>query len=137
LVALGARWGDALRVTASGPEAAEAVAALEALAAEGFGDGVSAAQPPRRAPAPAGRGGAGPAAPGAAARGGVATVPPRATTLASQPGDRLQGVAASAGIAIGPARHLQAQHGPPPDRSPDPPDDEERRLEQALATAAD
>ena len=48
VVALGARFGDALVVSASGPQAAEALAALRALADEGFGDGIAAAPRPRR-----------------------------------------------------------------------------------------
>ena len=43
VVALGARFGDTLVVSASGPQAAEALAALRALADEGFGDGIAAA----------------------------------------------------------------------------------------------
>ena len=46
VVALGARFGDTLLVSASGPQADEVVAALEALADEGFGDGVAASPPP-------------------------------------------------------------------------------------------
>jgi phosphoenolpyruvate-protein phosphotransferase/dihydroxyacetone kinase phosphotransfer subunit len=46
IVALGARRGDAVRVLASGPQAREVVAALQKLAAAGFGDAVQ--------PAPAG-----------------------------------------------------------------------------------
>ena len=57
LVALGARFGDTLVVTASGPQAAEAIDALRALADEGFGDGIatepSAADTPAEAAAPA------------------------------------------------------------------------------------
>ena len=53
LVALGARFGDTLVVTAAGPQAAEAVEALRALADEGFGDGVA------EAPAAAAAGGRG------------------------------------------------------------------------------
>jgi phosphocarrier protein FPr len=46
LVALGVRRGDRIRVTASGPQAAEALAALEQLAATGFGDGIGPPTPP-------------------------------------------------------------------------------------------
>ncbi|MDE3133232.1 MAG: PTS-dependent dihydroxyacetone kinase phosphotransferase subunit DhaM, partial [Acidobacteriota bacterium] len=50
IVALAARRGDTIRVLASGRQAREAVAALEALAATGFGDGLQApgesVQPP-------------------------------------------------------------------------------------------
>ncbi len=49
VVALGARYGDSLSVTASGPQADEVLLALAQLADEGFGDGVAA----QRAPAPA------------------------------------------------------------------------------------
>ncbi len=51
LVALGARHGDTLRVTATGPQAAAAVQALTDLAEEGFGDGVVADTAPASAPA--------------------------------------------------------------------------------------
>src|SRR5215211_1021731 len=50
LMTLGARLGDELVATASGPQAAEALDALEALAHEGFGEGVAQAPP---APGPA------------------------------------------------------------------------------------
>src|SRR5919197_4325612 len=40
IVALGARLGDTLLVSASGPQASESIAALEALADESFGDGI-------------------------------------------------------------------------------------------------
>lgn len=43
IVALGARRGDAVRVLASGPQAREVVAALQKLAAAGFGDAVQPA----------------------------------------------------------------------------------------------
>ena len=48
VVALGARFGDTLVVGASGPQASEVIAALQALADEGFGDGVAAQPPPVR-----------------------------------------------------------------------------------------
>ena len=51
LMTLAARKGDELVATAAGPEASDAVAALEELAAGGFGEGV--ADGPRRAPAAA------------------------------------------------------------------------------------
>ena len=43
VVGLGARFGDTLSVSAVGPEAREAIEALQALAEEGFGDGVASA----------------------------------------------------------------------------------------------
>ncbi len=60
LMTLGARLGDELLATASGPDAQEAIDALEELARGGFGEGVAArdtepAPPaaPEEEPAPA------------------------------------------------------------------------------------
>ena len=110
LAVLGVKQGDEILVRATGPQAAEAIAALRALAADNFGDpreagdaarGVRgrcgapapAAWPPRPCPAPPGP-------------------PPAGDEPAAAPaaGTELRGVAASHGIAIGPARHLR-----PPD----------------------
>jgi phosphoenolpyruvate-protein phosphotransferase/dihydroxyacetone kinase phosphotransfer subunit len=118
VVALGARFGDTLLVTASGPQASEALEALRALADEGFGDGIASG-----APAPA----AAPAAPPPAAE--------PADVAAPAPGDVLSGVPASAGVAIGPARHLGRPAGPPPERVADSPEREGERLDEALVTA--
>jgi phosphoenolpyruvate-protein phosphotransferase/dihydroxyacetone kinase phosphotransfer subunit len=115
VVALGARFGDTLVVSASGPQASEALDALRALADEGFGDGLAPAGAP---PAPA------PVAQAPAA-------PPQAPAA----GDVLSGVPASAGVAIGPARRLGAPAGPPPDRAPDEPERERERLDEALGEA--
>jgi phosphocarrier protein FPr len=112
VVALGARLGDTLLVSASGPQAAEALDALRALADEGFGDGITAAPPV--APAP------------------VAQAP-AAPVAAPAAGDTLSGVAASAGVAVGPARHLRGPAGPPPERAAD--DRERDRLDEAIAGA--
>lgn len=109
LVALGARRGDTLVVTATGPQATEVVAALGELAEGGFGDGVLAAT---LAPPPA-----------------VAAEPPVA-------GDVLHGVAASAGVAIGPSRRLGG--GPaaaPPERAVRDPAGERVLLERGVAAA--
>ena len=115
VVALGARLGDTLLVTASGPQAAEALDALRALADEGFGDGLApAGAPPTPAP--------------------VAQAPV-APVQAPAGGDVLSGVPASAGVAIGPARRLGAPSGPPPDRAADDPERERGRLDEALAAA--
>ncbi|HUA05127.1 MAG TPA: phosphoenolpyruvate--protein phosphotransferase [Solirubrobacteraceae bacterium] len=116
VVALGARFGDTLLVTASGPEADDALLALAQLADDGFGDGISAAPPAPRPAAPA------PAQP---------TVDVRLPAA----GDVLAGVPASAGLAVGPAHHLHGATGPPPDRSPEAPDSERERLTQGIATA--
>ncbi|HTT27489.1 MAG TPA: dihydroxyacetone kinase phosphoryl donor subunit DhaM, partial [Solirubrobacteraceae bacterium] len=137
VVALGARFGDTLLVTASGPQADDALLALAQLADEGFGDGIAAAPPPAAVSPPA------------------ATTPrpektrpqPKSTTPgwpASQPGERrvapasgevLAGVPASAGLAVGPAHHLHGATGPPPDRPPESPDRERDLLTQGIATA--
>jgi multiphosphoryl transfer protein len=109
LVALGARLGDTLVVTATGEQAAEALRALGELADEGFGDGaVAAATPPPAKPPPA---------------------------PTAEPGDVLRGVAAAAGVAIGPARHLGGTLGPPADRTPDDPATERALLERGRAAA--
>jgi phosphocarrier protein FPr len=115
VVALGARFGDTLVVTASGPQASEALDALRALADEGFGDGISSGGAPP-SPAPVAQ------APVAAVRA------PRA-------GEVLSGVPASAGVAIGPARHLGRPPGPPPDRAADGAEREGERLNEAIAAA--
>ena len=119
LITLGARLGDELVVSAWGPQAADAVAALDELAREGFGDGVVA--------------GAGPPAPGAPAltpeTAGEEPVP------APGPGAQLTGVAASAGVAVGPARHLRAAGGTPTERAPEDAEAEHRRLDEGRGAA--
>ena len=125
VVALGARFGDTLVVSASGAQAREVVAALSALAEEGFGDGVASSPPPPPRPSP------GPPAPGAAR--------PRTPTLTTipaspdEPSGVLHGVAASAGVVGGPAHHLHGEFAPPPDH---PAGDREReRLVEAIEEA--
>ena len=127
LVSLGARLGDTLVVTASGPAAADAVAALERLAGEGFGDGIavpSAAAPPRGDASPA------------TAPSDISN-PSGAKYRAPAAGDVLSGVAASAGIAIGLARSLATagDDGPPPARAAGDPAHERALLHDALAAA--
>ena len=127
LVALGARFGDTLVVTAAGPQAAEAVEALRALADEGFGDGVVEA-PTAVAGAPAGVAET-PAAPDAPLAG--PTQPPAAGTV-------LAGVAASAGLAIGPAHRLGGLGGlgeAPADREAETAERESARLEEGISGA--
>ncbi len=119
LMTLVARKGDQLLATASGPQAAEAVAALEELAHAGFGDGAveespkadasEACRPPGCRPP----GGCRPRDVAAPQPGPAAAVEPepadkRAGEPAEPPGagTRLQGIAASGGIALGPVRHL-------------------------------
>src|SRR5512133_675425 len=115
VVALGARFGDTLVVTASGPQASEVLDALRALADEGFGDGIAAGGAP---PTPA---------PVARARAAAVQAPTA--------GEVLSGVPASAGVAIGPARHLGRPPGPPPERAADGAEREGERLEEAIAAA--
>ncbi|HET7049205.1 MAG TPA: phosphoenolpyruvate--protein phosphotransferase [Solirubrobacteraceae bacterium] len=114
LMTLLARKGDHLQATASGPQAGEAVAALEELAAEGFGEGV-ASSAAVGAPQPISE----PAAPAAA----------------PQAGEVLSGIAASAGIAMGPARYLDRAPGAPSAQASQGADVERHRLDAALAAA--
>ncbi|MGQ0520565.1 MAG: phosphoenolpyruvate--protein phosphotransferase [Actinomycetota bacterium] len=79
LALLGARRGHELVVRASGPDAPLALDAVVALAGAGFGE--AGAEPALRPPPPAPPAGAGPGS--------------------------LTGLAASPGIAVGPARHLR------------------------------
>jgi phosphoenolpyruvate-protein phosphotransferase/dihydroxyacetone kinase phosphotransfer subunit len=122
LMTLVARRGDTLAATASGPQAAEAVAALEELAREGFGEGVAdaSAKPARAAPA----------APRETSRG--VDIP----AVAPEPGTVLQGIAASAGIAVGPLWQLEQQHAlAPPQRQSSGAEVELQRLDEARAAA--
>jgi phosphoenolpyruvate-protein phosphotransferase/dihydroxyacetone kinase phosphotransfer subunit len=118
LVALGARFGDTLVVTATGPQAVEAVAGLRVLADEGFGDGIAAAPTTPDAPAtsPADR------------REPERSEPPAAGAV-------LTGVAASAGVAIGPAHRLGGLGEAPPDRDARDAGDETRTLNEGIAAA--
>ncbi|HUJ35201.1 MAG TPA: phosphoenolpyruvate--protein phosphotransferase [Solirubrobacteraceae bacterium] len=119
VVALGARFGDSLLVTASGPQADDVLLALAQLADEGFGDGIAAPLPaaPRTAaplpPAPA----------------------PAADIAPPKPGDVLRGVPASTGLAVGPVHHLHGAAGPPPERPAEDAGAERARLERGIAAA--
>ena len=113
LVALGARFGDTLVVTAAGPQADEAVQALRALAGDGFGDGI-ASSPAASAPTEV-------AVP-------EATAPPTSGAV-------LTGVAASAGVAIGAAHRLDGPGTAPPAREAGTTESERERLEQGITAA--
>lgn len=113
LVALGARLGDTLVVTAAGPDAADAIQALTVLAQDGFGDGLVA--------------GAGPVA--------VPTPPAPAISEPPTAGSTLTGVAASAGVAIGEAYRIGGSLHPPPDRAAVDAARERRLLQQGLTDA--
>jgi multiphosphoryl transfer protein len=117
LVALGARFGDTLTVSAAGPEAQAAVDALQELALSGFGDGLASA------PAPATVG----AAEVKAAEPDVAE-PPAAGAV-------LTGVAASAGVAIGPAHRLGGLDEAPAEREAETAESESTRLQRGIAAA--
>ncbi|HEX3804953.1 MAG TPA: phosphoenolpyruvate--protein phosphotransferase [Solirubrobacteraceae bacterium] len=137
LVALGARRGDRLIVTASGPQAREAVAALEQLAAAGFGDGIgppgtpsppsppagglALAGAPRLSPTPAGP-------PRQASQAAAAPQPPAARTV-------LTGIAGAAGTASGAAHILGDATAAPPQRQAETPEQELALLERGLAAA--
>src|SRR5919108_685748 len=111
LAVLNARQGDEIVVRARGEQAAQALEALRALAAENFGD-----DPDEPAAADEFR-------PAATPAGGVAP----------GSGTRLRGVAASTGIAIGPARWLHAAEPPVDEEQPGSPTDERARLDPARA----
>jgi phosphoenolpyruvate-protein phosphotransferase/dihydroxyacetone kinase phosphotransfer subunit len=119
LVALGARRGDTLLVTASGPQAEHAVRALQELAERGFGDGVVASAVPSTTPAPAVK---------------MAPPSPEAPERPAS-GAVLTGVAASAGVAIGPAHRLGVTDQPPPARDAADQARERRLLMDGRATA--
>jgi multiphosphoryl transfer protein len=119
LMTLGARLGDELLATAAGSDAQEAIDALEELARGGFGEGSvsgAAQRPSATAAAPEE-----PSAPEELA--------------APEAGSILNGIAASPGIAIAPARHLGAAPAAPPERAPDDPESERRRLEEGRESA--
>jgi multiphosphoryl transfer protein len=120
LMTLGARLGDELVATASGPQAREAIAALEELAAGGFGEGVAS--------------GGAPAEPAAPPRPARPATPPAPHTRPA-PGTVLSGIAASAGSAVAPAHHLGGAMEAPPEREPEGREAERERFERARAAA--
>ncbi len=153
IIGLGARLGDSLTVTASGPEATAALAALARLAEEGFGDGVepgalaraaAANVPATRAPgpsAPAGEPGAQATEPAVPTTGPGISAEPRRRIAAQRPappspGLTLTGVAVSGGVAVGPARQLRrAAWDQPPERPAGAPAAELALLERGLDAA--
>jgi phosphoenolpyruvate-protein phosphotransferase/dihydroxyacetone kinase phosphotransfer subunit len=120
LMTLGAGLGDELVATASGPQAREAIAALEELAAGGFGEGVAS--------------GGAPAEPAAPPRPARPATPPAPHTRPA-PGTVLSGIAASAGSAVAPAHHLGGAMEAPPEREPEGREAERERFERARAAA--
>ncbi|MEO8967883.1 MAG: phosphoenolpyruvate--protein phosphotransferase [Solirubrobacteraceae bacterium] len=131
VIALGARPGDTLLVSASGPQARQAVEALEALGREGFGDGISALLPPLL-PARSDALTHGDDARSSSGEGAgvmAVTVP--------APGDVLRGIGAASGIALGPARRLGGAGAleAPAQRPSESPARERERLEEGIAGA--
>ena len=121
---LGARRGDELVVTATGPQAAEALAAIARLAEEGFGEPEDLG-PQEPEPAQAAR---------------VDGWTPSSESLAPvpAPGTVLAGIPASPGAAVGPARRLGRGAVPIPAAPAGEPAAEWDALGAALeATAAD
>ena len=164
LVALGARFGDTLLVTAGGPQAQEAVDALRRLAEDGFGDGIGASATGSAGASGPGSGSVGASGPGsgsvgasatgsagasgpgsmatATAGGATAATAGRPTLAAAPevtappaPGSVLTGVAASAGVAIGPAHRLGGAPPAPPERLAQDPEHERQLLERGLLAA--
>jgi len=136
LATLAVRQGDEIVVTASGGGAADALAALEALASANFGDAEG-----RDAEGGEAEEGDAPAAPRGVEASAAA---PRADTPAAaeaasapRPGTCLRGVAASAGIAIGPARPLRPGEPPVEEGPGGTPAEERARLEAARAAVRD
>jgi multiphosphoryl transfer protein len=113
--------GDEIVVRARGPQAAEALDALRALASKNFGDAPEGQPAKERAPAGADR----------AAVGDGAEADRAEAAEAPGPGTRLPGVPASPGIAIGPARRLSLRAPVVQDEDSGPPDEERARLAAA------
>ena len=110
LATLAVGQGDEIVVTASGEGAADALAAVRALASENFGDAIDDEVPEIAAE--------------------------RADPSPQRPpgsGTRLSGVPASPGIAIGPARPLRPQDPPVEEGPGGTPAEERARLDAALA----
>lgn len=111
ILLLATKGGDALRVSASGPDAAAAVGALAALLAAGSGEaekGVEALAASRVAAANVTAAGPAPLAGPAVSAGPVAVAMPAASG-ASRPSDprKLLGVSASPGLALGKVAQLR------------------------------
>ena len=114
IAVLAARRGAELVARASGPDAQRALDALAALAARNWGDDDAATPGARLASPPPP-----PAAPSGAA---AASIPA---------GGRLHGAAASPGIVLGPARHLETVEPEVAETPSGSPEEERRRLAAA------
>lgn len=108
---LGVRQGDEITVTATGPDATAALAALQALAEDNFGD---VDEPP------------------------TLPISPSPTLPISRPPSAdgtLFGIAASPGVAVGPAALYRPRLPDVVERQVDDPANEWQRLKEAVATA--
>jgi phosphoenolpyruvate-protein phosphotransferase/dihydroxyacetone kinase phosphotransfer subunit len=140
LLTLGARLGDTLLVQASGPQAAESVAALCQLISSGFGEGVVAdtgtgpvASRPAGVRDELGASAELGAGEGLAAGEPARTAGPAGGELAS--GELLDGVAVSPGVAAGPAHWLGGIAQPPARPGKHDPDREGQRLRRMIELA--
>ncbi|MGF1647090.1 MAG: phosphoenolpyruvate--protein phosphotransferase [Kineosporiaceae bacterium] len=120
--ALGARERDRVRISASGPDAEAAVAALVALVRAGFGEGTGDAGPRGTALGPSTSG------PGVGAEPGPDD--------ADRDARHGPGLPAAPGRAVGPAWHAVADLPSLPDEPPGPPEQEAAALRAALDRAA-
>jgi multiphosphoryl transfer protein len=116
LMSLEVAKNDVVRVVARGKQAREAVDALSRLIREGLGEGAGATPAAVTAPA--------------APASGTSTAVP----VASADPNRVVGVPASPGLAIGQVFPFRAEDGPVPERGGEP-HEERRALEEALARA--
>jgi multiphosphoryl transfer protein len=114
---LGVAAGDRIEIEATGPEADKAIAAILELASRAFDEVPDPGVPPGSA----------------ALRPAAATEPEGRRDLAA--GSVLRAFAASPGIAIGPARHLQIPELTVPDALADDPGTELARLDAAIDAA--
>ncbi len=127
LMTLVARKGDELLATASGAQADEALAALQELAGDGFGEGVAAdgAPPARASDGPP------------QARASAPSEPAPTEEPAPEPerGAVLSGIPASPGIVLGEVRHFGDELRAPVDVSSQGADVEWPRLQSAREAA--
>jgi len=137
LAVLGVRKGDEVVVHARGAQAREALDALRALAEDYFGDAADddAAEPSATDASAAGESPstAGPPAVGEPPAAAPSTVGARTEGAAPAAGTRLDGVPASPGIAIGPARRLAPREPPVEERPGGAPAEERARFDAARA----
>ncbi|GAB1645409.1 phosphoenolpyruvate--protein phosphotransferase [Krasilnikovia sp. MM14-A1259] len=125
---LGARQGHRIEVRASGPEARRAVEQIAALADRAFDD----PDPATVAPTGAGEAGSAFLPPPVLTPTTVGAAEPPTEAVHGKAGT-FQGLAASPGVATGPARHLAPAVPDLPDLPSQDPGTERRRIEDAVA----